>query len=257
MALRVTDGSSTLQTELAAIRHALQDAITRTEEKVLIHTDSLSSILSLQKPTITDNYTLIADIHQIIETINKSVTINWVPSHLGDGIPGNEIADALAKQGTTKDTVDLCIPASKQQIKRSAKSILHTRWRNQIEGQLIQKKSTSLDWCYHLEPSSPRLLALPRKYQIPISRLRLGVKTYNQIKGDNTCPHCDQNIDLPPVHILAQCDANTPYRHKLTSPLSPEQISPDPTVLARNIINHQNAVGYCDLIQFLHKYKPL
>ena len=134
IALRVTESASTLQTELVAIRHALQGATTRSENKILIHTDSRSSILTLQRPTVLDNGTLIADIHQIIESTNKAVIINWAPSHLGDGIPGNDFADVLAIQGTIRDSIEICIPASNQ-LMRTGKANLHTRWRNQLNVQ--------------------------------------------------------------------------------------------------------------------------
>ena len=86
---RASDGCSTIQTELAAIREAISDARSQPETNIVIHTDNTDSqgaIDNLRKPH-HDNIILNKDIQTNIWQSNKNFVINWIPSHIG--IPGN------------------------------------------------------------------------------------------------------------------------------------------------------------------------
>ena len=82
---RTTDGCSTMQTELAAMMKALEYSAHHENCNIVIHTDCKSTMQALQQPKIRQNINLIGQVHQLLElhrTQVKTVTINWIPSHI-------------------------------------------------------------------------------------------------------------------------------------------------------------------------------
>jgi len=91
VAHRVSDGASTVQTELYAIKLALRHAIYTTHPTIHIFTDSLSALETLKKNEVTDNLKLVATIlyHiQQLEKQEKTLSFWWIPSHVN--ISGND-----------------------------------------------------------------------------------------------------------------------------------------------------------------------
>ena len=80
---------------------ALQHKNNQGEDRVIIHSDSLSAIQSLSRLIPRDNIDLIISIFRMSK--NKIVTpiINWVPSHTG--IHGNEEVNREASLGLRKN----------------------------------------------------------------------------------------------------------------------------------------------------------
>ena len=69
--------------------------------KVLICSDSKSMAMSLQKNHWKDDDPWLKRIKEKIHQMQSEMTLLWIPSHCD--INGNEIADELAKDGTTMD----------------------------------------------------------------------------------------------------------------------------------------------------------
>ncbi|XP_068233495.1 uncharacterized protein [Palaemon carinicauda] len=115
---RTSSNVSTMQTELVAIKQALQYSIDNEEGPVVIHTDSRSPMQALQQEKNKENKALLADIKVLLYQNNerdRRVTLNWIPSHVG--IPGNEKADELAKSTRHIQTVQVHTQPTLQQIK--------------------------------------------------------------------------------------------------------------------------------------------
>lgn len=72
-------------------------------QRVIIFTDSLSSILTIKQMYTKNPLAQIIQqtIHKIISN-KRIITLYWIPSHIG--IVGNEIADSLANRATNLST---------------------------------------------------------------------------------------------------------------------------------------------------------
>ena len=108
---RITNNASVFAAELVAIEKALLWILNHgTISQVVIFTDSLSSVESIRSNSSTSRPNHLMTIRNILNTIelqNKSVTLAWVPSHVG--VKGNEEADRLCKVATRKPQVDIIV----------------------------------------------------------------------------------------------------------------------------------------------------
>ncbi|XP_069164746.1 uncharacterized protein [Procambarus clarkii] len=98
---RRSNGCSALQTEMLAIQKALEHALAKHQQHVIIHTDSRTAIETLQQEDIHHNIHLITNVISLMQTFKRQgcqVLTNWVPSHVG--IIGNDISDKAAKLAT-------------------------------------------------------------------------------------------------------------------------------------------------------------
>ncbi|KAK7075106.1 hypothetical protein SK128_000397 [Halocaridina rubra] len=76
---RLSDSCSTLQTELFAIKMALQNSMEKGQGPVNIHTDSLSSVQALQQQKFKENITLVSSVQALLvqhQEQGRPVTIN-------------------------------------------------------------------------------------------------------------------------------------------------------------------------------------
>jgi ribonuclease HI len=107
--LSIHMGSDTLSTvyaaELQGISLALQIAKEYADgdgerRDIAIYTDNQAAIWSIAKTGPSGAYILKEIARQVLELQDKgySVTVRWIPAHVG--IPGNEAADQAAKEAT-------------------------------------------------------------------------------------------------------------------------------------------------------------
>ena len=75
---------------------------THASHSVVLLMDALSTLQAIQSNRDTDQN----DLSTALASLSRShaVTLQWIPSHCN--MPGNEAADSLAKEGTTKEQVD-------------------------------------------------------------------------------------------------------------------------------------------------------
>ena len=125
-------------TELKAIRSALQTISNDCDNpnppcvnSIVIFTDSQSAILAIaqmqhhKQPIVTDILTTANKLHNQNDV---ETSIQWIPGHCD--IPGNNRADKLARQGTSKAQHDehVSYATSKQIIQTKSRTIWHDRW---------------------------------------------------------------------------------------------------------------------------------
>ncbi|UYV84298.1 hypothetical protein LAZ67_X001773 [Cordylochernes scorpioides] len=139
---------SVYKSELSAIDTSIKD--TKSPSKIIIYSDSRAAIYILQS--------CFSSQEPLFMSIANSVTVKWVPAHVG--IPVNELADSLAKAGA------LGLPEARESTTQlEERDLLHT-----IKTQCWQdwKSNTAHDW-YRAGGTS-----LPIEQQSLISRLKSG-----------------------------------------------------------------------------------
>ena len=214
-ALRLNDGATILQAELAAILEALQQAKLKQYNTAVVVTDSKAAIATIDSTTPMDNKALIKSrsIHRSAAELSETPEITWVPAHVG--VQGNETADAAAKSALSHATVEMKIPTSKKQIRAYIKKTAI----DINDAQVRHAPSRSVQWNQQLQISEEHLRQmwkLPRHTQKDISKLRTFARTRMQIvEGHDTCSYCDYPFEDYTTHYLSECPANRTERIKL------------------------------------------
>ena len=90
---------------------------------------------------------------------SKIVHLQWIPSH--SSLPGNDLADSLAKAGASLDPSNISV--SLAPLISSQRQSLYTSWRRSVQSGFFQHQIPSV---------SPEELTLPRTARCALSRLR-------------------------------------------------------------------------------------
>ncbi|GFS06020.1 ribonuclease H [Elysia marginata] len=124
----------------------------------------------------------------------------WKPSHCG--IPGNERADWLAKEGSKQDQTTESF--SYQEVKPVIKGIYSERW-----------KAENTNYSFKRD----MMHQLPRKEQCTIFRSRTGhcqLRAHQYRMGTSQTPMCECGTSRQTVnHLLQDCPLYTNERGKL------------------------------------------
>ena len=142
---------------------------------------------------------------------SSAVTLQWIPFHCN--VPGNETADSLAKEGTTKEQADRS--TSYPEVKTILKTKQHSKWMNKHPG---------------YSKADPYYL-LTRRKQVTVFGLRTGhnrliyhLCSKLRIGHTEQCP-CGTGSQIT-EHLLQSCPIYEPPR---------KGIWPDHTPVARKL----------------------
>ena len=230
LSIRVSPDSSISSTELAAIEDCLlllKTSYQGEDSSIVILSDSLSAIQCLSN---RNNAYHNRDIYRILSLISEfkdqgqQVTLVWVPAHLG--IPGNEKADSLAKNATSKAHIDRQIPATVKDARRFVARTIEGDWQRRWDSchqdchqQRIQEQVSTRNF----------FQCAPRKKEVLISRLRLGrchldqylFQMKKKVSGKcRTCPSKEETIS----HFLLECPTQELLRHHIRSKLQIQSV---------------------------------
>ncbi|XP_064645142.1 uncharacterized protein LOC135498689 [Lineus longissimus] len=163
----------------------------KTKRNIVILTDALSVLKSLQNPRKEDNNDLLKALKDLYSS-RKKVVLQWIPAHCN--VKGNEKADQVAKEGGKKDQCDLSLSYSEN--KTELKQGYRKKWKEE------HPKHDEGDCCYQLT----------RREQVLIFRLRTG---HNRQKhhlftefriGESDICICNQE-PMTAEHILGRCSS--------------------------------------------------
>ena len=192
--------------ELVAIHKALSFIEVSDDMSYTVFTDSLSSLFAMRdfntlNPVLQDILVLLTS----LDRTGKSVTLCWIPSHVG--ILGNERADAAAKRASQGESARF-MPLPAKDLLPVCSSHVRLKWQEDWEStgsKLKAIKPRLAQW-----PSSMRT---SRREEVQLCRLRightLGLATHcHLLCGDSRprCSRCGENFLLSTVaHVLVAC----------------------------------------------------
>ena len=248
---RISNYTSIYTSELLAIQIALKTVELKQPDRVVILSDSLSSIQSIETNNSSRDDILKAIQLSItkIDQLGIDLKFEWIPSHIN--IKGNDIADQLAKDSLSHKEIDINIKLSPSEVYSLINKSLETVWTKQwleiVNNELrnIQETPIKKVTMYSYDTYEDKI----------ITRIRLG-KT--KLKSDRAQmirtldPNCiDCQIPETLHHVIFQCPNHQIHRNELREKLGKLEIpfTKIQDILTSQITNRQLAYRY--LILFI------
>ena len=136
---------------------------------IVVLTDSLSSVQSLDQQKSNSRPKLIMEILTLLQNTTHSFSVLWIPGH--SGIGGNDVADQLAKEALTRPTVDVQLEPEAREHYDAVDRYVLQRWQESWDQSTTGAHARSIT----PQVSMRSRHAYPnRRQEICISRLRLG-----------------------------------------------------------------------------------
>lgn len=221
--------------ELYSIWQAINYIKATQYKEIIISTDSLSSIIAIQQ--IYSTAPIIQDIQATISNLiaaGKEITFFWTPSHCG--IPGNCLADRLAREACQREEV-VNAPLFHKDLRVSLKHRIQSQWH-----QIWQQQHTSLG---DIDRSIIRktIPGISRRELVILRRLRIGHTSLTHLHyllNDEppVCETCREQLNVE--HFLIKC----PKYEKARQDFQIDGRLPE-------ILNMETAEQINDLLSFL------
>ena len=209
--------------ELKAIRSALQIISEDCDNpnppcvnNIVIFTDSQSAIQAIaqmqhhKQPIVTDILTTANKLHNQNDV---ETSIQWIPGHCD--IPGNDRADTLARQGTSKTQHDeqISYATSKQIVQTKYRKIWHDMWARGNTGRIYyqhQQTPNQTDPIYQLHRAHQTAVFRLRTHYAPLNTHLHRIKKEHPAKCVY-CPDSDETVE----HFLFHCPLYDNIRSRL------------------------------------------
>ena len=235
---RLSDRTPSFVGELVAIQQAITELQRRNITNATIFSDSKSGLLALSKPQppSISSTALVPRIRRVLLQPGQRIHLRWIPAHVG--LPGNERADQLAKDATTKQHIDIQttqLSSPKLQIDQAAQQTWNT-WinRRKTESTTIER----MDRNTKHQPYRPKT-QLPRHLETLLVAAR--TESLPEWYDHPDCPHCG----LPDswTHRILHCPRFNQPRNQLLAALPID-----------TLLNTQYQALYPRIIQHSSKY---
>ncbi|UYV84791.1 hypothetical protein LAZ67_X003521 [Cordylochernes scorpioides] len=183
------------RSELTAILQALKLVEKNETKNIIIYTDSKAAIFAIKNCYYSQDR-LLTNIAAEINKLNKNtkISLQWIPSHVG--VPGNEEADRLAKEGAAGHP-----DAVNSETYLSARDHI-----NKLKLQLIRNHRDSFhhSW-YQAENPKKQTLQLNRRESTQLARWKSGhLRPLVYKEGAKSFPMCTRckTEEATPQHLL-------------------------------------------------------
>lgn len=206
--------ASVFTAELSAIVLALRFIFTLPVGSFTVFSDFRSSLLALQFSPPSVGPLVLSALEWLYLLLNRGYRVGfcWVPGHVG--VPGNERADALARQAAGRDAVPCPVPYKDvfSTLRRAVTGSWQERWDELGVTSKLGKltRNVSPPWSYTDIPD--------RRSQTALSRLRIGHTrlTHGFLMSGDYQPYCDDCVvPLTVKHLLVECPSLLDLRNRL------------------------------------------
>ena len=239
-----------MRAELVAILLALDWLESFTSMSAVIFVDSLCALNSLEN--ICFNSALVAEILYKLELLKLkdiNVYFEWIPSHCG--IPGNEIVDNLAKEGSLKERVDVVIPLSKDELfnhmKMIYKTIWQAQWEGSIKGRYLFDIQSKVDKTINLKGLSRKDEKIIHQFRLGQCKLNHYLFTINQHEN-GLCSSCSEPETIE--HFLLNCSKYNFERSVMQTALKSD-------LLSLKLILNPDSSNFLPLLNYIRHTKRL
>ena len=189
--------STNFRAETEAIRTAVSCLLknSNTSGNIVLLSDALSVLQALSSKD-TD----LLDLSDSLDLLTQShvVVLQWIPAHCG--VPGNETADKLAKEGAGKEQCDH--PVSYKEAKTIIKHTQKEKWKQQ------HPQYNKTDPYYQLSRSEQVII-----FRLRTNHNRLNFHLYTKLKIGNTGQCLCQTGNMTAEHILQDCPTYSRLRN--------------------------------------------
>ena len=197
--------------------HSTFQADPSKKNNAVIFTDSMSALQAMENRSVDKEaaHTRII-IHKLMTAFSIRLALQWIPGHTN--LPGNEMADRLAKKGSSSDQPNKSIPL------KTAKQIINQYYHEDWMNMWATGSKARHVYKYMSKPNpKDNIRSLDRRDQTAIFRLRTQHNTLNghlnRINPQHPpmCPLCNHPYETTP-HLLFECPSLQHLRQELLPP---------------------------------------
>jgi ribonuclease HI len=260
--------ASVFQAEVFAIGMAVHYIVNNREilnaiDAIDIVTDSRSALQAIDGTTTSSK--LVMDCMKELDQLQQivSVKIHWTKAHVGH--EGNERADQLAKEGTTKTSfcTEPILPVAKTWVKGKIKHYLHSEWTKRWLGN-NEARQTKIFFPEPNGKTSKKLLSYDKQSCAQLFRWICGHSFHRyhnhllkpETFDDPRCRLCGSDKEET-SHLFAFCPALAPVRMKITGrPILEDQFKWQPALLLTMIKEIEKICPEEGMIETLRQLEP-